>query len=472
MSEIKSPRVRFAPSPTGQLHLGGVRTALFNFLFARHHQGKFYLRIEDTDRERSKEEFVVQILEALKWMGLDWDAEPVFQSERQGIYQQVVDTLLINNSAYRCFCSKSVLEQSKNEGAFKYPGTCRDLTDDQIARRLNSGVDFVVRLIIPAGTTAFNDIIFGPVTVSNSEIDDFIIARSDGSAIYNLTVVADDHEMGITHIIRGEDHLSNTPKQIQLYRALNYSIPAFAHLPMILGPDKKRLSKRHGAPGIQEYKNDGNLPVALLNGLLLLGWNPGSEQEIFTLDEMIREFSLEKVNKKGAVYDAVKFSWICGQHIMRMGTARLLEGIHTLDQNWGKGFETSYVYTVLELLKPRSKSLQDFIAQSAYFFTDPMEYERKAADQNWSSQDITDIVKSFINALTEVNSWKHDIIESALRKTAESFQISAGKLIHPTRLAISGVSAGPSLFAIMELIGKTTCLSRLNKAIEIFPLHE
>lgn len=470
MTNVKKPQVRFAPSPTGQLHLGSARTALFNFLFAKHYNGLFYLRIEDTDRERSKQKYVDQICSSLAWLGLVWDGEPLFQSTRFEVYQSAIQSLLNTNSAYRCFCSKDVLETGRAEGSFQYPGTCMNLPEEDIKMNLNSGKDFVVRLRIQKGETTFDDLIYGPVHVQHEEIDDFIIARSDGHPTYNLTAVIDDHEMEITHVIRGEDHISNTPKQILIFKALDYEIPQFAHLPMILGPDKKRLSKRHSAPGVQQFKHNGYLPDALLNYLALLGWNPGTEQEIFTLDEMITAFDFDHVHKKGAVYDDQKLAWISGQHMMRLGTANILEGIHEIDPDWGKGFETHYLYAVLEQLKQRSKSLQDFMDQSTYFFSDPESYDKKSSQKNWKDEGVNTLIKAYIRKLESNENWDGDIIESNLRKIAEDHNISAGKMIHPTRLAVSGVAHGPSLFALMELLGKDVCIRRLKKALDKFPL--
>ena len=470
MSDLKMPNVRFAPSPTGKLHLGSARTALFNYLFAKHHNGKFYLRIEDTDKERSKQEHVEQICSSLEWLGLGWDGEPLFQSTRLDKYQSVVQTLLANNSAYRCFCSKNVLEADRAGGSYQYSGTCRNLSEDDVKQHMNSGEGFVVRLRIPEGETAFDDLIYGSVHVNHEEIDDFIIARSDGHPTYNLTAVVDDHDMDITHVIRGEDHISNTPKQILIYNALGYTLPRFAHLPMILGPDKKRLSKRHGASGVQQFKDDGYLPDALLNYLVLLGWNSGSEQEIFTLDEIIALFDMSQVHKKGAVYDEQKLSWISGQHMIRLGTAKILEGIHEIDETWGKGFEIHYLYAVLEQLKQRSKSLRDFIEQSAYYFSDPESYNEKSAHKHWKDEATNQFIKDYKNCLEAVEQWDTEEVEASLRKTAEENDISAGKLIHPTRLALSGLPSGPSLFALMALLGKDVSIRRLNKALEIFPL--
>ncbi len=471
MSGIKNPKVRFAPSPTGQLHLGSARTALFNFLYAKHHGGTFYLRIEDTDKARSKQEFVEQICSSLEWLGLKWVGEPLFQSTRLSEYHDVVQTLLENNTAYRCFCSKDALEAARVEGSYQYPGTCRDLSEEDIMMHMNSGKGFVVRLRVPEGETHFDDMIYGTVHVKHYEIDDFIIARSNGNPTYNLVVVVDDHEMEITHVIRGEDHISNTPKQILIYNAMGFTVPEFAHLPMILGPDKKRLSKRHGAPGVQQFKDDGYLPDALLNYLVLLGWNPGSNDEIFTLDELIASFEMSHVHKKGAVYDEQKLSWISGQHMSRLGTANILEGIHAINGDWGEGFETQYLYEVLEQLKLRSKSLRDFIDQSSYFFSDPISYDEKSARKNWKDDTTSQIINDYKKRLEVLEQWDAEVIETSLRKIAEENDLSAGKLIHPTRLALSGISSGPSLFTLMAILGREVCIRRLTKALDIFPIE-
>jgi len=284
-------------------------------------------------------------------------------------------------------------------------------------------------------------------------------------------VVVDDHEMEITHVIRGEDHISNTPKQILIYNALGHSVPEFAHLPMILGPDKKRLSKRHGAPGVQQFKNDGYLPDALLNYLALLGWNPGSDDEIFTLNELIASFEMSHVHKKGAVYDEQKLTWISGQHMSRLGTANILGGIHAINKDWGDGFDTQYIYSVLDLLKQRSKSLRDFIDQSSYFFSDPNSYDEKSSKKNWKDETTSQIMNDYKKRLEALEQWDADVIETSLRKIAEENDLSAGKLIHPTRLALSGVPSGPSLFTFMSILGKDVCIRRLNKALDIFPLE-
>ena len=303
----KSPSVRFAPSPTGKLHLGGARTALFNWLYAKHNGGKFFLRIEDTDTERSKKEYTDQILKSLDWLGLNWSSPLIYQSQRNSLYKEEVQKLLDNGRAYRCFLTREELafardKANKEGGDFRVPKTYRSLSLKDQKSLLNAGQSFTIRLKIPnKGHTSFIDKIYGDIRVNNKEIDDFIIVRSDGSPTYNLTVVVDDNDMEIDHVIRGEDHISNTSKQILIYSALGYTVPIFVHLPMILGTDKKRLSKRHGAPGIEEYRIQGYSVDALINYIVMLGWNPGSENELLSLNEIISQFDLKNIQKKGAV---------------------------------------------------------------------------------------------------------------------------------------------------------------------------
>jgi glutamyl-tRNA synthetase len=463
-------KVRFAPSPTGALHLGGARTALFNWLFARNQGGNFFLRIEDTDQERSRENFVRQICDSLEWLGLKWDGPIFYQSQRTDVYRAKIKELLDSGAAYRCFCTPAVLEAQRKAGQYAYPGTCRHLTPDQLKAHLNQGQSYVIRLKIPEGETTFQDQIYGKITVKHQELDDFVIARSDGSPTYNLVVVIDDHDMGITHVIRGDDHLSNTPKQLQIYRALGYSPPEFAHLPMILGPDKRRLSKRHNAPGIEEFRQQGYLPEALLNYLALLGWNPGTDEELFSLQDLVTRFDLTQVQKKGAVYDEKKLHWISGQHIKRQPTDFLFQQIRALSPDWGKGHEIPYLFSVIELLKERAKTIPEFTLQSDYFFHTPDVYEEKAARKHWGSDEVNHWLEEYLKTLTAVPIWNQNTLETALRELAERLKISPGKLIHPVRLALTGVSRGPSLFDIMTLLGRDSCLERLEKAMERLPL--
>ena len=470
MSDVKIPKVRFAPSPTGQLHFGSARTALFNYLFAKHYNGQFYLRIEDTDKDRSKQEYVEQICSSLQWLGLDWDGEPFFQSTRLENYQVEIQSLLKNNSAYRCFCSKDVLEAARTSGLFQYSGTCRNLSEEDLKLHLNSGESYVVRLRIPDGETAFDDLIYGFVSVNHEEIDDFIIARSDGHPTYNLTAVVDDHEMEITHVIRGEDHISNTPKQILIYNALGYEIPHFAHLPMILGPDKKRLSKRHGAAGIQEFRDAGYAADALLNYLVMLGWNPGTEQELFTREEMVAQFAIQKVQKKGAVYDEKKLHWIAGQHLARVSEDEILQSIRSEEPNWQRHAKDEYIHHILKLMKIRAKTFNELKDMTGYFFSDPVTFDQEAAAKRWKDKSLNKLIEKYIQRLENIANWSAADLEKVLRATAEDMAVSAAKLIHPVRLAVSGQSEGPGLFELLELLGKMTCIRRLRKALTRFPL--
>ncbi len=471
---VKKPRVRFAPSPTGQLHLGGARTALFNYLFAKKHNGVFLLRIEDTDKLRSKQEHTDQICDSLKWLDMYWDEEIIFQSSRFDLYKNAIDKLLETGKAYRCFCSKDKiteerLQTEKSGGGYLYSGTCRYLDEQTLQGNIDKNVPYSVRIIVPDGYTEFEDKIYGTIKINNKEIDDFIIARTDGNPVYNLVVVVDDSDMQITHVIRGEDHISNTPKQLLIYNALNYTVPIFAHLPMILGPDKKRLSKRHGATGVQEYRDQGYLGKSLINYLALLGWNPGTEQEIFSIEDLIEQFSIDRILKKSAVFDEKKLQWINGQHMYKMSASEILDYIHQNDSDWQVTEDRNYVLEVIELMKERVKSLNEMIEMTDYFFVDPTHYDEKAVRKSWKDNFINEIIQKFRESLFQINSWNSANIEIALREFVENENISAGKIIHPTRLALSGVASGPSLFEMMELLSKDTCLRRLDKAVKHLP---
>ncbi|MFH1852140.1 MAG: glutamate--tRNA ligase [Candidatus Neomarinimicrobiota bacterium] len=465
--------LRFAPSPTGELHLGGARTALFNWLFARHNRGQFHLRIEDTDKVRSKDEYTDQILSSLRWLGLNWDGPVLHQSQRLSDYKKALQILLKSGQAYRCFCSKDQIEQDRQNAPpgqeFVYPGTCRELGDGEIKARLNQGQSFTIRLKIPTGETVFNDRIYGTVRVNNREIDDFIIARSDGSPVYNLVVVVDDHDMDITHVIRGEDHISNTPKQILIYQALNYAIPEFAHLPMILGEDKKRLSKRHNAPGIQAFRDAGYPPPALLNYLALLGWNPDNDQEIFSTDQLIELFQLEQVQKKGAVYDEKKLNWVCSRHLLAMSDRAIFDGIRSIAPDWNRERSDEYNLRVIEQLKPRARSLRELMDSSGYFYAPPAGYDEKTSAKRWPDQEVNRLVHKYLERLQIISDWNSENIEEQLRETIIAEKVAAGKLIHPVRLALTGIGEGPSLFILMEILGRETCFSRLKLALEKLP---
>ena len=474
----KSPCVRFAPSPTGKLHLGGARTALFNWLYAKHNGGNFFLRIEDTDRERSKQEYTDQILNSLEWLGLEWSEPLIYQSKRNLIYKEEVQKLLDNGRAYRCFLTKEELqvarEKAKKEGGeFRVPKTYRDLSLDDQKGLINSGQSFTIRLKVPSkGSTFFEDKIYGKINVNNKVIDDFIIVRSDGSPTYNFTVVVDDNNMGINYVIRGEDHISNTPKQILIYSALNYPVPDFAHLPMILGSDKKRLSKRHGAAAVEDFREQGYSVDALLNYIAMLGWNSDSEDELFSLEDLISKFDINKIQKKGAVYDEKKLHWVAGQHMIRKSEKNLLNEIRKDDPNWQKHSKDTYIFSVLKLMKIRAKTLNELKEACAYFFSDPKDFDENAIIKRWKDKSVNKLINNFITRLEKLSSWSQKDLDESLRDTAQEMAVSAAKLIHPVRLAVSGQSHGPGLFELIELLGKMTTLRRLRKALDIFPLKD
>ena len=474
----KSPCVRFAPSPTGKLHLGGARTALFNWLYAKHNGGNFFLRIDDTDTERSKQEYTDQILNSLEWLGLKWSEPLIYQSKRNFIYKEEVQKLLDNGRAYRCFLTKEELqvarEKAKKEGGeFRVPKTYRDLSLDDQKGLINSGQSFTIRLKIPSnGSTFFEDKIYGKINVNNKEIDDFIIIRSDGSPTYNFTVVVDDNNMGINYVIRGEDHISNTPKQILIYSALNYPVPDFAHLPMILGSDKKRLSKRHGAAGVEDFREQGYSVDALLNYIAMLGWNSGSEDELFSLEDLISKFDINKIQKKGAVYDEKKLHWVAGQHMIRKSEKSLLNEIREDDPTWQKHSKDNYIFSVLKLMKIRAKTLNELKEACAYFFSDPKDFDENAIIKRWKDKSVNKLINNFITRLEKLSNWSQKDLDESLRDTAQDMAVSAAKLIHPVRLALSGQSHGPGLFELIELLGKMTTLRRLRKALDIFPLKD
>ena len=463
-----NPIVRFAPSPTGQLHLGGARTALFNYLFAKRSKGKFLLRIEDTDRERSRHEYVEQILDSLSWLGLDCDDEPVFQSDRSDRYSEIVKRLLADRTAYRCFATEIELNKVREETkTYLYPGLWRDRSDNDVQSKMDAGESFTVRLRTPlSGSTSFIDKIYNNIETHNKEIDDFVIARSDSSPVYNLVVAVDDHDMGITHVIRGEDHVSNTPKQIMIYQALNWKLPSFAHLPMILGPDQKRLSKRHGAAGVQAFREQGYLPEALNNYLALIGWNPGTDQEMFNMEQLAETFDLGKVNKKSAVFDDKKLNWISGHHLMFRSNKDILDNVRSLTPEWGKTESDVYVMKVIDQLKVRSKTLIQLAEQSKYFFTDPESIDEEVKMNSWKDN-TRELLATYFKHISELDDWDQNSLESLLRTVANDAGVGAGKIIHPVRMALSGITHGPSLFIMMELLGKERCTRRIRTVINL-----
>ncbi|HCD08790.1 MAG TPA: glutamate--tRNA ligase [Thermoanaerobacter sp.] len=472
MSEV---RVRFAPSPTGSLHIGGARTALFNWLFARHNGGKFILRVDDTDLQRSTEESMKGILEGLKWLGIDWDEGPIYQSQRLEEYRKFANKLLKEGKAYYCFCTKEELEEMRKQAEKEgrppmYTGKCRNLTKEQIEEYLRQGKKPVIRLKVPQqGKTVVHDIIRGDVEFDNSTFDDFIIMKSDNMPTYNFATVVDDYQMGITHVIRAEEHLSNTPKQILIFEALGLEIPQFAHVSMVLAPDRSKLSKRHGATSVQEFRDQGYLPEAIVNYITLLGWIPKDGEEIFDVSKSIKEFTLERVSKNPAIYDVQKLTWINGHYIRNYDLDKLTEVVIPFlkAKNFiGEDFDYDYIKKIVSVVREREKTLVDVADAMSYYFTEVNEYEEKGVKKYFTKEKVVDILKKAVVTLKEVEPFNKFTTEEAYRKLVEELQISSGELFHPTRLAISGRTFGPGLFDIMELLGKERTIKRIEKAID------
>ncbi len=479
-------RVRFAPSPTGSLHIGGARTALFNLLFARHNNGTFVLRIEDTDTERSTEESTQQIIRSLKWLGLDWDEGPekggdfgpYFQSQRLELYKKEVDRLLAEGKAYYCYCSPEELSE-RREAALKagkppkYDGRCRNLTPEQRKKFEDEGRPYTIRLKMPEeGQTAVEDLIRGTVVFDNSVLDDLIIVKSNGIPTYNFACVVDDNAMKMTHIIRAEEHLSNTPKQIQTYLALGYEIPKFAHVPMILAPDRSKLSKRHGATSVEEFRDQGYLAESIINYLTLLGWSPEGTEEIFDMDKAIREFTLERVNKTAAIYDVKKLTWINGHYMRELDLEYITE--QTIPFMIKKGIITEeeardnfdYIKKVVEISRDRAKTLDELADTIAFFFKDVTEYEEKGVKKHFSKENAAKLLTLGAEALEKLEDFTHDKTEETFRNITADMGLKAAEIIHPTRLAITGRTVGPGLFDIIVLLGREKTVERMRKAAQ------
>tara|TARA_Y100000590_G_scaffold293754_1_gene330882 strand:- start:486 stop:1895 length:1410 start_codon:yes stop_codon:yes gene_type:complete len=459
--------VRFAPSPTGQLHIGGVRTALYNFLFAKNNNGKFLVRIEDTDKHRSKQEYTDQICNSLSWLGLNWDDELIFQSLRTARYKHVIDNLIKQDRAYYCFSSKDELEKIRvKTGSHQYPGIWRDRSTKEVTTELIKGRPYTIRLRSPkSGYTIVDDIIYGNIKISNSELDDFILMRSDGSPVYNLVASVDDHDMKISHVIRGEDHISNTPKQILIYNALNWSLPKFAHLPMINGFDGKRLSKRHGATGVQTYRDEGYQPSALLNYIAFLGWNPGTDEEIMDLNQLISNFRLEKVNKKSAIFDPKKLNWISRQHLLIQPTDDIFKAVRNIYSEWGRSRNNDYCCKVIDILKQRSKSLDDLIQQSEYFFYNPTSFMRHGKLNLEGNVDR--VIPLLRDKLNDLSIWENASIEKEFKNLINDENLKLAEIMKHVRYIICGVMNGPSLYDVMVLLGRKSCIDRFDYAIEL-----
>ncbi|MDY6971303.1 MAG: glutamate--tRNA ligase [Thermodesulfobacteriota bacterium] len=455
---------RFPPSPTGYLHIGGARTALFNWLFARQKGGKFILRIEDTDKARSSDEATKAILESMEWLGLDWDEGPYFQSQRYDIYSVFIDRLLSTDQAYHCHCSADTLEKKRKEASAKglkpkYDGKCRD-------SGLGPAPGSVVRLKIPkTGVTCFEDLVKGPIRFDNQELDDLILRRSDGSPTYHLAVVADDVSLGVTFIIRGDDHVNNAPRQILIYEALGEPLPQYAHVPMILGPDKARLSKRHGALSVLAYRDMGYLPNALLNALARLGWSYG-DQEKFTREELIQKFSLANVGKAAGVFNAEKLLDLNAWYIRESSAEYLAKELvpFLADLGFKDVVDREKAKAAASSLKARSKTLADMAERARFYFQGRITYEKKA-DDKFLKPDIIELLDALHKWLERTSDFNQSGLEKTLSVFTKEMGLKLGDVAQPLRVALTGQTASPGIFEVMEVLGRQIVLERLEKAI-------
>src|SRR5947208_7278213 len=476
MTDRIKPRLRFAPSPTGYLHVGGARTALFNWLYVKKFGGEFLLRIEDTDKARSTDESTRAIFEGLEWLGLNWDDGVVYQGANLARHQADANRLLESGSAYRCFCTPAELEERRRDAearkeAFKYDRRCDRLPREEVEHRVAAGMPFVVRFRVPEGTTAWDDLVHDRIEFPNKDIDDFVILRSDGTPIYNMAVVSDDIAMGITIVMRGDDHISNTPKQIQLYRALGTALPTFAHLPMIHGLDGKKLSKRHGATAVGDYQHYGLLPGAMLNFLALLGWSPGGDREVMTVPEMIELFSVDGLQKKAAIFDPKKLEWMNGQHLSMIPleeleprvtpaivTARLATEEELVERR-------DWYLRLLDLLRVRSRTIDDIVRQAGPYFLEDIDYDPAAVAKNWKDPaEAALLLRATREALATVRDWTTEALEAALRSLAESRGVTAGDVFQPLRVALTGLTGSPGIFAMLTQLGRDFSVKRVDEA--------
>ncbi len=485
-------RVRFAPSPTGYLHVGSSRTALFNYLFAKHHNGVFVLRIEDTDLARSTEASTQAILDGMKYLELFWDEGPevggdygpYFQSQRLDLYREYADKLLEAGRAYQCFCTPEELDQIRKEAVEqgrdpKYDGRCFHLSDAERQQFIEQGRKPVLRFKAEyEGTTVVEDLIRGKVTFDNNQLDDFVIVKSDGMPTYNFAVVVDDALMRISHVIRGEDHLSNTPKQIQLYEALGFPVPKFAHIPMILGPDKTLLSKRHGATSVTQFRDEGYLPDAMVNYLALLGWSYDDSQTIFKRDDLIRKFALEKVSKNPAVFDITKLQWMNGVYIRDLSLDEFYQIALPLFQSWGyiseevTSEEESRLKAILAILQERVKLLSELKEASYYFFEDELRYNEKALNKVLFKEGAAEVLNALLPELLNVKDYTQENLEPLFRKVQEQFDCKLAAVIQPVRVAVTGTNVSPGIYEVLALLGRAKTCERIKDALALIRQHQ
>ena len=474
-----TPRLRFAPSPTGYLHVGGARTALFNWLLARKTGGKFLLRVEDTDKTRSTDESTAAIFEGLKWLGLDWDEDVIFQGAKENLDRHRADAqqMLESGHVYRCFCTPAELEARRKEAAlgkeaFKYDRRCDQLSASEVAARVAAAEPFVLRFRVPEGETSWEDLVHERIAFPNKDIEDFVILRSDGTPIYNHAVVSDDIAMRITLVMRGDDHISNTPKQILLYQALGVPLPQFAHLPMIHGTDGKKLSKRHGATAVGDYQHKGILPQAMVNFLALLGWSPGGEfEEVMTLEQIVQAFSADHLLRKAAVFDPKKLEWMNGQHLSRVPLEELEPRVTPLIVAAGLATAAElaerrdWYMRLLDLLRVRSRLTDDIVVQAGPYFRDTIEYDAEAVAKQWKeSAVVLPLLAATRETLAALESWEPPAMEAALRALAEQQGVGGGKIFQPLRVALTGLAVSPGIFDVMVALGRGRTLSRIAQA--------
>src|SRR3989339_130564 len=471
-------RVRFAPSPTGALHIGGARTALFNWLFARHHGGKFILRIEDTDRERSTQESNQAIFRGLDWLGIDWDEGPnnggpfgpYFQTERLAIYHDYAQKLIAAGQAYHCFCTpeelavKRAAAEARKEPP-RYDNSCRRLAPEEVQQRLARGDKHVIRFMLPAaGESIVEDLIRGRVVFKNEVLDDFVLVKSDGFPTYNFACVLDDHLMEISHVIRGDDHLSNTPRQVLLYQAFGWELPRFAHIPMILGKDRARLSKRHGATSVIAYNDIGYLPDAMINYIAKLGWGHG-DQELFSRQELIESFSLEGVTKNPAIFDLDKLNWLNGQYIRNILPERLVDLCEPLVvAKYGRQ-DFTYLSRVIRLFQDRLVLIPDIVNLCGYFFEKVTAYDPQGAEKYFKKDNAKAILSALGQRLGQLDPFVKEHIEAVFKELAKEMNLKLGEVIHPCRLAISGRTETPPMYDVVELLGKEQVSARIQSAL-------
>lgn len=472
MNDSSKVRVRFAPSPTGFLHVGGARTALFNWLYARGQGGAFVLRIEDTDRERSSDEHTQAILDGMDWLGLDWDEGPLHQADGLARHRRDALRLLDSGAAYRCFCTAEDLERRRAEhadgaDAFRYDRRCAGIPRDESEARAARNEPHTLRMLVPEGKTSWDDAVHGTIEFDNADIEDFIVVRTDGTPIYNMAVVSDDIDMRITHVIRGDDHISNTPKQILLYNALGAVLPVFAHVPMILGPDGKRLSKRHGATAVGEYHTQGILPDAMVNFLALLGWSTGTDEEIFSREQLVARFSLDGINRKSAVFDTQKLEWMNGRYLAELSSESLVPALRQAYPD-APDRPDGWWTELVGLIKVRARTVVELINQARPYIDDHVTYEEAAVAKHWKDpQAVIERLREVRRRFDGLSSWTADVLERELREAATAAEVGAGKMIHPLRVALTGNAASPGIFDIIVLLGRDRTLQRVDRAIEL-----